>query len=131
MEAPEIPFDEDSKKVKGRKIHPPIDLCARNFERPMYSTLLYMCYYCQKHNCERDFYETNAGRWYIQIQLCKKCAEFNRASQEAGREVLLRYVNKQYDNNSKYTQTFSQYDDDLTLAYPNFFLKMLNLFCWT
>jgi len=81
-------FASEERKPYGRTIRPPIELCARNFERPMYP----LCYFCQKQSCSRDFFETNSGRLYVTIQLCPRCAEYNRASQEVARVVLQRYA---------------------------------------
>jgi len=91
MESARLPYSSEERKPYGSSIRPPIELCARNFERPMYPLTVHLCYFCQKQSSERDFFETNTGRWYINIQLCPRCTEYNRASQEAARQVLQRY----------------------------------------
>jgi hypothetical protein len=91
-EIKKIPFSDEEKKPYGRSIRPPIELCARNLERPMYPLMIHLCYFCQKASSERDFFETNAGRWYANIQMCPRCCEYNRASQEAGARVIAKFA---------------------------------------
>jgi len=83
--------ETEERRPYGRSIRPPIQLCARNFEKPMYPLMVHLCYYCQKQSSKKDFFETNNGRWYVNIHLCPRCVEYNRASQEAGRDVLRRH----------------------------------------
>lgn len=91
------PFVDEEKKPYGRSIKSPLELFGRNLERPMYPTMLQLCYYCQKSSADRDAFETNSGRWYFTIQMCPPCFEFNRASQEAGNGVIKRYVAQDAD----------------------------------
>lgn len=86
------PFTGEERKPYGRTIRPPLELCVRNLERPMYPLMIHLCFYCQKGTSERDFFETNSGRLYFHVQMCARCAEFNRASQEAAREILRKYA---------------------------------------
>lgn len=86
------PFVNEERRPYGRSIKPAIELCARNFDRPMYQLMLHLCYNCQKYSSEKDFFETNSGRWHINIQMCPRCCEFNRACQEAAKNVLIRYA---------------------------------------
>jgi hypothetical protein len=93
-------FVDEEKKPYGRSIRPPIEICGRNFDRPMYPLLLQLCYYCQKNSSKRDFFETNSGKWFLNIQLCPRCSEYNRASQEAGIRVLQRYAAQEVEEAS-------------------------------
>ena len=87
---------EDIKNPNdGKLIHAPMEICGRNFERPMYPLTLNLCFYCQKNSSERQIFETATGRWYIQIILCPRCVELNKASQEAGRQVLRNHIFEQ------------------------------------
>ena len=86
------PFVDEETKPYGRSIRPSIEICGRNLERPMYPLMIQLCYFCQKASSEKDFFETNTGKWYLHIQLCPRCVEYNRASQEAGTRVLKRYT---------------------------------------
>lgn len=88
-------FVDEEKKPYGRSIRPPVELCGRNLERPMYQIMLQLCFYCQRASSERDVFETNGGRWYMNVQLCPRCAEYNRATQEAGNRVLKRYAEQE------------------------------------
>jgi len=88
-------FSGEERKPYGRSIKPPIELCDRNFMRSMYPLMVHLCYYCQKASSERDFFETNSGRLYIHIQMCPRCFEFNRASQEAAKDVLKKYAERE------------------------------------
>lgn len=83
------------KPVNGTLIKSPLQICARNLDKPMYPLILNLCYYCQKNSSEKDIFETASGRWYIQIILCSKCVEFNIASQEAGRKILQKHITDQ------------------------------------
>lgn len=92
-------FVDEEKKPYGRSIRPAIELFARNLERPMYPLMIHLCYFCQKASSEKDFFETNSGKWYLHVQLCPRCSEFNRASQEAGTKVLKRYAAQEAEEN--------------------------------
>jgi len=41
----------------GRTIRPPIELFARNLERPMYPLMIHLCFFCQKQSSEKDVFE--------------------------------------------------------------------------
>jgi len=82
----------EERKPYGRTIRPPIELFAINLERPMYPLMIHLCFFCQKQSSEKDVFETNVGRIYLHVQLCSRCVEYNRSSQEAGREVLQKYA---------------------------------------
>lgn len=76
----------------GRSIRPPIELCSRNFDRPMYPLTIQLCYFCQKSTCERDCFVTSSGKMYFSVQLCPRCIEYNKAIQETGSTVLKRHL---------------------------------------
>jgi hypothetical protein len=88
-------FVDEEKKPYGRSIRSPIELCGRNLERPMYPLMIHLCYFCQKTSSEKECFETNSGRWYFNVQMCPRCCEFNRASQEAGNMVIKRYISQE------------------------------------
>jgi phage FluMu protein Com len=88
-------FSGEERKPYGRSVRPIVELCARNLSRPMYPLMIHLCYFCQKASSERDFFETNGGRVYIHIQMCPRCTEFNRASQEAAKDVLRKYAERE------------------------------------
>lgn len=98
-------FVDEEKKPYGRNIRPPIEICGRNFERPMYPLLIQLCYFCQKASSEKNCFETNSGRLYFNIQMCPKCGEYNRASQEAGIRVLQRYAAQEAEENKSKTDS--------------------------
>jgi hypothetical protein len=72
----------------GQKMKLPFELCSRNLERPMYPLMVYMCFFCQKTSSERECFETSNGRIYLTIPLCARCVQYNKISQEAGRQWL-------------------------------------------
>jgi len=65
----------------------------------MYPLMIHLCFFCQKQSSEKDIFETNAGRIYLHIQLYPRCVEYNRSSQEAGREVLQKYALREAGDN--------------------------------
>lgn len=91
-------FADEEKKPYGRSIRAPIELCSRNLERPMFPLMIHLCFYCQKNSSEKDFFETNSGKWYLNIQMCPRCCEYNRASQEAGNAVIKRYIAQEVED---------------------------------
>lgn len=80
------------KKPYGRNVPPPVELCARNLPRPMYNLMVTLCYFCQRSSSERDCFIMDSGRAYFSVQMCSKCLEYNKASQEAGSAVLRRHL---------------------------------------
>ena len=96
-------YTDTEHKPYGRSIRPPIEVCARNLERAMYPLMLQLCYYCQKSSSERDVFETNSGKIFFNIQLCARCVEYNRASQQAGTRVLLKYKAQEQEDKTNST----------------------------
>lgn len=97
VEIKKRPFTDEEKKPYGRTMRPPIELCGRNLERPMYPLMIHLCYFCQKNSSEKDVFETNSGKWYFNVQMCPRCCEYNRAMQEAGNAVIKKYIAQQVE----------------------------------
>lgn len=77
----------------GQVVKTPLRICGHNLQKPMFPLIIHFCYYCQKSSSERDVFQTNSGKIFLNVQLCHKCVEYNIASQEAGDRVLNHYNN--------------------------------------
>jgi hypothetical protein len=87
-------MESENKKVKrnvqeGRWDRPPIRLFSMDYPKPMFPLTILLCYMCRKKNGNRDCFLTGSHA-SLSIEVCRKCLEFNRISQEAGIDALYR-----------------------------------------
>jgi len=77
----------------NKRLKSPLELCSRNFPKPMYQLMIHLCYMCQKLSTERDCFEAGiSGKTYFNIQMCVMCMDYNQAMQAAGKKVLEQYI---------------------------------------